>query len=135
MLTSAAGVGRSAVAGLASGAASPAANVLLSRWAPPLERSRLSAVAFAGLPFGVIIGVAFSWFLGTVQMGSVGLPAGPLVLGVAAAIVAVAFTVLASSDPRLHSSITRRERFYILQSIEEEQVLPLLYRSVLWPVF
>ena len=49
--------------GLGEGVTFPAMNSLFSDWAPPLERSRLSTIAFSGAQLGTILALPISGIL------------------------------------------------------------------------
>ncbi|XP_037908104.1 sialin-like isoform X2 [Hermetia illucens] len=51
--------------GVMSGGTFPAMLALWSKWAPPAERSRMTAVAYCGIHFGIIITNVLSGFLAT----------------------------------------------------------------------
>ena len=51
------------VQGLGEGVTFPAMNSLFSDWAPPLERSRLSTIAFSGAQLGTILSLPISGIL------------------------------------------------------------------------
>lgn len=51
------------IEGLGAGVSLPAIHVMLSKWAPPEERNRISSLAYAGMAVGTVIALPFSGIL------------------------------------------------------------------------
>ncbi|KAF4526241.1 hypothetical protein B566_EDAN001926 [Ephemera danica] len=104
--------------GLGEGVTFPAMHVMLSRWIPPLERSKYAAYVYAGSHFGTVLSMPLSGYLCSIE----GIPGGgwPLAfyltggLGIA---WFVAWMFLVSDSPDTHPSISQEERSYINHSL------------------
>ncbi|XP_064611528.1 sialin-like [Liolophura sinensis] len=105
-----------AIAGLATGVAFPAAHCLWGRWAPPLERSKLMALCYAGPPIGNIITLSISGLLCAYGFDN-GWGSIFYVYGLGAAVWLLAWFYVVHDRPRDHPRITEIERDFIEQSI------------------
>ncbi|KAG0717620.1 putative inorganic phosphate cotransporter [Chionoecetes opilio] len=149
------------VMGLGEGVTFPAMNSLMARWVPPLERSRMSSLVYAGAQFGTVVSLPICGLLcqgGTIWHGGFaphlrsavsgvflgGWPAVFYVFGVLGILWFVAWMVLIHNDPSSHPRIHPRERLFIQQSLHHGDVptkaLPVPYMSIInsmpfWAVF
>ncbi|XP_076624580.1 putative inorganic phosphate cotransporter [Colletes latitarsis] len=101
----------------------PCIHTLLSKWAPPSERARLGAFAYAGAQFGTVICFPISGFLAA---SSSGWPSVFYVFGVLAVFWSILFYIYGFDSPSQHPRITEKERVYIehnLMSAEEKEML------------
>ncbi|XP_042197417.1 vesicular glutamate transporter 2.2 [Callorhinchus milii] len=101
--------------GLVEGVTYPACHGIWSKWAPPLERSRLATTSFCGSYAGAVIAMPLAGIL--VQY--TGWPSVFYVYG-SFGIVWYMFWILVSYEsPAAHPTITEEERTYIEESIGE----------------
>uniref|UniRef100_H3BDJ0 Solute carrier family 17 member 8 n=1 Tax=Latimeria chalumnae TaxID=7897 RepID=H3BDJ0_LATCH len=103
--------------GLVEGVTYPACHGMWSRWAPPLERSRLATTSFCGSYAGAVVAMPLAGVLVQYQ----GWPSVFYVyaIGIFGLIWYVFWLLLAYGSPVAHPSITEEERTYIETSIGE----------------
>ncbi|XP_043120009.1 vesicular glutamate transporter 3 [Puntigrus tetrazona] len=101
--------------GLVEGVTYPACHGMWSRWAPPLERSRLATTSFCGSYAGAVIAMPLAGIL--VQY--VGWPSVFYIYGVFGIIWYIFWLLLAYDSPAIHPTISEEERTYIETSIGE----------------
>ncbi|XP_065134669.2 vesicular glutamate transporter 3 [Paramisgurnus dabryanus] len=101
--------------GLVEGVTYPACHGMWSRWAPPLERSRLATTSFCGSYAGAVIAMPLAGIL--VQY--VGWPSVFYIYGVFGIIWYTFWLLLAYDSPAIHPTISEEERTYIETSIGE----------------
>ncbi|KAM9315934.1 sialin [Gastrophryne carolinensis] len=105
-----------ALEGLGEGVTFPAMHAMWSSWAPPLERSRLLSLSYAGAQLGTVVSLPLSglicyyldWVYVFYIFGS---------LGVLWFIMWLCFV---SDDPQSHRTISDTEREYILSALKNE---------------
>uniref|UniRef100_A0A671XIU3 Solute carrier family 17 member 8 n=1 Tax=Sparus aurata TaxID=8175 RepID=A0A671XIU3_SPAAU len=101
--------------GLVEGVTYPACHGMWSKWAPPLERSRLATTSFCGSYAGAVIAMP----LAGVLVQYVGWPSVFYIYGVFGIIWYVMWLLLAYGSPAEHPTITEEERTYIETTIGE----------------
>uniref|UniRef100_A0A1I8HQ19 MFS domain-containing protein n=1 Tax=Macrostomum lignano TaxID=282301 RepID=A0A1I8HQ19_9PLAT len=101
--------------GLLEGFSYPACNGILSHWAPPLERSRLSTIVFCGGFFGSFLGLLSSGWLSE----RFGWPVMFYLYGALGVAWFCVFTACVSEKPSSDRCITDEEREYIEIEIGE----------------
>uniref|UniRef100_A0AAQ5XIW3 Major facilitator superfamily (MFS) profile domain-containing protein n=1 Tax=Amphiprion ocellaris TaxID=80972 RepID=A0AAQ5XIW3_AMPOC len=101
--------------GLVEGVTYPACHGMWSKWAPPLERSRLATTSFCGSYAGAVIAMPLAGIL--VQY--VGWSSVFYIYGVFGIIWYVLWLLLAYGSPAEHPTITDEERMYIESTIGE----------------
>ncbi|XP_059421133.1 vesicular glutamate transporter 3-like isoform X2 [Carassius carassius] len=101
--------------GLVEGVTYPACHGMWSKWAPPLERSRLATTSFCGSYAGAVIAMPLAGIL--VQY--VGWPSVFYIYGVFGIIWYTFWLLLAYDSPAIHPTISEEERTYIETSIGE----------------
>uniref|UniRef100_A0AAQ6IU69 Major facilitator superfamily (MFS) profile domain-containing protein n=1 Tax=Anabas testudineus TaxID=64144 RepID=A0AAQ6IU69_ANATE len=101
--------------GLVEGVTYPACHGMWSKWAPPLERSRLATTSFCGSYAGAVIAMPLAGIL--VQY--VGWSSVFYIYGVFGIIWYVMWLLLAYGSPAQHPTITDEERMYIETTIGE----------------
>lgn len=101
--------------GLVEGVTYPACHGLWSKWAPPLERSRLATTSFCGSYAGAVIAMP----LAGVLVQYVGWPSVFYVYGVLGLLWYIMWLLLAYGSPAAHPTITDTERIYIETAIGE----------------
>lgn len=97
--------------GFAEGPSYPAMHALLSRWAPPLERTRMTSISYSGAFVGTIVALAVGGALGlrwTLNF---------YIFGVAGIAWSLLWLILGSSTPAESSSIRKAELNYILTTL------------------
>ncbi|XP_030644777.1 sialin [Chanos chanos] len=102
-----------ALEGFGEGVTFPAMAAMWGRWAPPLERARLMTFSGAGGNFGAFVAFPLTGFI----CHSWGWPAVFYCCGGAGCLWALFWFLFVSDDPRTHSSISTREKDYIINSI------------------
>ncbi|XP_066541453.1 vesicular glutamate transporter 3 isoform X2 [Hoplias malabaricus] len=101
--------------GLVEGVTYPACHGMWSKWAPPLERSRLATTSFCGSYAGAVIAMP----LAGVLVQYVGWPSVFYVYGVFGIIWYTFWLLLAYESPAEHPTISEEERTYIETTIGE----------------
>ncbi|CAD5217471.1 unnamed protein product [Bursaphelenchus okinawaensis] len=111
-------IGLRAVLGACQGAMFPAMQQMWSVWAPPMERSLLTGVSFAGAQVGNVMVMPLSGIL--CKYGPFGgWPSIFYVLGLAGLVWAVLWFYCVADSPKTHRQITDEEREYIVDSLAE----------------
>ncbi|CAI5664560.1 unnamed protein product [Oreochromis niloticus] len=101
--------------GLVEGVTYPACHGMWSKWAPPLERSRLATTSFCGSYAGAVIAMP----LAGVLVQYVGWSSVFYVYGVFGILWYTLWLLLAYGSPADHPTITDEERMYIESTIGE----------------
>ncbi|XP_041113285.1 vesicular glutamate transporter 3-like [Polyodon spathula] len=101
--------------GLVEGVTYPACHGMWSKWAPPLERSRLATISFCGSYAGAVIAMP----LAGVLVQYVGWPSVFYVYGAFGLIWYTCWLLFAYGSPAVHPTIDEEERTYIETSIGE----------------
>ncbi|KAM4677523.1 vesicular glutamate transporter 3 [Discoglossus pictus] len=107
------------VQGLVEGVTYPACHGMWSKWAPPLERSRLATTSFCGSYAGAVIAMPLAGIL--VQY--IGWSSVFYIYGMFGMFWYVFWLLHATESPAAHPSITTEERTYIETSIGEGSTL------------
>ncbi|VVC38434.1 Major facilitator superfamily,Major facilitator superfamily domain [Cinara cedri] len=100
--------------GMAQGFIYPAINVLLSKWVPKSEKSRLISFVFSGQIFGALTMFPMA---GHLAGSAGGWPAIFYVGGVLALVWALIWSLIGANSPREHESISEAEREFIISSL------------------
>ena len=118
------------VLGLFASMTYPACQSMWGRWAPPLERTKLSAVAFSGGSVGAVLTFAASGFLCSSDGGW---PSIFYVTGSLALLWTLVWFWLIYDSPSTHPTISQEERDYIIASLEEksQKTPPTPWRGML----
>ncbi|XP_033757483.1 LOW QUALITY PROTEIN: uncharacterized transporter slc-17.2-like [Pecten maximus] len=106
------------ILGICSGVTFPAMHALWGSWAPPLERSKLTAFTYAGAQLGNVITYPLSGMLCKYGFAG-GWPSIFYVLGMVNVVWVVVWWILASDSPMEHKGITKEERDYITHALAE----------------
>ncbi|GFY74224.1 hypothetical protein TNIN_499561 [Trichonephila inaurata madagascariensis] len=97
-----------ALEGIGEGLTYPSMNTMVSRWAPKLERSRISSAVFSGCPLGTVVSLSVSgWLCGLDFLG--GWPAVFYVFGTAGCIWSVLWFIIIYDSPDIHPDISEEE--------------------------
>lgn len=99
--------------GLFSGVVFPAIMGIMSKWAPPLERTRMSSLAFSGSFAGTVIALLGSGLLGEY----LGWESIFYVFGALGILWYIAWFFIIEESPETDSRISDAERHYIIQTI------------------
>lgn len=98
--------------GMGEGVTFPSMHAMLSKWVPPLERSRFAAYVYAGANFGTIISLPLSgWLCSLDFMG--GWPLAFYIFGGLGIVWFVFWMYFVFNEPRQHPRISPEERRYI----------------------
>ncbi|XP_054578172.1 sialin isoform X2 [Eptesicus fuscus] len=105
-----------ALEGLGEGVTFPAMHAMWSSWAPPLERSKLLSISYAGAQLGTVISLPLSgiicfymnWTYVFYFFGIVGI------------IWFVLWIWLVSNTPETHTTISHQEKEYIISSLKNQ---------------
>ncbi|XP_067658863.1 sialin-like [Haliotis asinina] len=104
------------IIGFAAGVSYPATHSLWGRWAPPLERSKLMSVCYAGSPVGCIISFALSGYLCANGFDN-GWGSIFYIFGAANLVWVVVWMLVSADCPRKHRFISEKEIAYIERKI------------------
>ncbi|KAI6177635.1 MFS domain-containing protein [Aphelenchoides bicaudatus] len=107
-----------ALLGLSQGSVFPAMQQMWSLWAPPLERSLLTGVSFAGAQIGNVLVMPLSGLLCRYGWDG-GWPMIYYLLGVFGIVWAVLWLSCVSDSPQKHRRIQEDERNYIMDSLQD----------------
>uniref|UniRef100_H2ZMF2 Major facilitator superfamily (MFS) profile domain-containing protein n=1 Tax=Ciona savignyi TaxID=51511 RepID=H2ZMF2_CIOSA len=99
--------------GLAEGVLYPSCHGIWSKWAPPLERSRLATISFSGSYAGAVIGMP----IGGMLVEYAGWPSVFYVFGCCGMAWFILWTLTSHDSPATHPGISHAERTYIEESI------------------
>lgn len=101
------------IMGIAGGVTLPGMHVLVARWAPPQERSKISSAVYAGMTLGTLVCMPFSGFLAAaIDWSAVFYIQGGLSL-----LWYILWLIFVYDSPALHPRISRAERKYIEESL------------------
>ncbi|KAL4710925.1 hypothetical protein ACJJTC_002555 [Scirpophaga incertulas] len=120
--------------GIGGGVTFPAMHVLLSKWAPPAERSVMAALVYAGTSLGSVI----SMLMAGVLTANVGWESVFYVMGGLSCLWCVLWVFLVQDTPQQQPLISLEERNMIVTSLggkaddhSEHKKLPVPWRAVL----
>nr|KAI8731889.1 sialin-like isoform X1 [Biomphalaria glabrata] len=114
------------VLGVAAGVTFPCLHALLGKWAPPLERTILTACTFSGIPIGNIVTFSISGVL--CQSGfDNGWGSIFYLSGIFTVLWVIAWFLMTADTPAQHKWISERERVYIESSIGKGAVKKVRY--------
>jgi ACS family sodium-dependent inorganic phosphate cotransporter-like MFS transporter 5 len=109
--------------GLGEGVTFPAMHAMWAKWAPPLEKSKLTTISYAGPHLGSVVAYAASGEL--CKHGFKSPPHGSrwpsvfYVFGAAGFLWCISWFLIAHNSPASHPTISSEERLYIESKIEE----------------
>ncbi|XP_065843595.1 sialin-like [Oscarella lobularis] len=112
--------------GLGEGVTYPAVHAMWGKWAPPLERSKLTTIGYTGASIGTVLAMPISGILCDVGFKSPPAwsrwPSVFYVFGTLGLIWCILWFALVHSSPRNHPRISAEERDYIESSIRDEEI-------------
>lgn len=97
------------IEGLGEGVTFPTMHAMLARWAPEMERSKLSAFIYAGAPMGTVISMPLSGLL----CDAVGWESVFYIFGSAGVVWFVVWIWLVHNSPEEHLTISAEEKRYV----------------------
>lgn len=100
------------IMGLGQGPLYPALNVLMSHWAPQLERGRMGALVFAGAQLGNVVSMAASGFI----IDALGWSGVFYIFGAIGSLWFALWLAIFASNPVKHPWISDAEKDYITQN-------------------
>ncbi|XP_068027016.1 sialin isoform X4 [Melanerpes formicivorus] len=126
-----------ALEGLGEGVTFPAMHSMWSAWAPPLERSKLLSISYAGAQLGTVVSLPLSglicYYLSWVYVF--------YIFGALGVLWFIFWMCLVSDTPERHRSIAHAEREYILSSLKDQLSTqksvpwcPILQSLPLWAI-
>ena len=113
-------IGLRVLEGIGEGVTFPSMHALLSRWIPPMERSRAVTFVHAGTQLGTVIGMLLSGVLCDHGFAG-GWPSVFYVFGAAACVWSFAWFLLCHNSPSTHPRISVSERQFIEKSMESRE--------------
>ncbi|XP_004926297.1 ec74 protein isoform X1 [Bombyx mori] len=119
--------------GIGGGVTFPAMHVLLSKWAPPAERSVMAALVYAGTSLGTVI----SMLMAGVLTANVGWESVFYVMGGLSCVWCVLWVILVQDSPQQQPLISAEERSMIVSSLggktndKSHKKLPVPWSKVL----
>uniref|UniRef100_A0A673TW63 Solute carrier family 17 member 1 n=2 Tax=Suricata suricatta TaxID=37032 RepID=A0A673TW63_SURSU len=106
-----------AAQGVSQGTAFIAQHTIWVKWAPPLERGRLTSLSLSGVLLGSFIVLLVTGFI----CRSLGWPMVFYIFGACGCGVSLLWFLLFYDDPKTHPCISVSERNYIVSSLNQEQ--------------
>ncbi|XP_033323679.2 uncharacterized protein LOC117218986 [Megalopta genalis] len=107
-----------ALMGLSQSCLLPCTQTLLSKWAPPNERARFGAFAYAGGQFGTVLSFPIS---GALAASSLGWKSIFYVFGALAVLWSIMFFIFGFDSPSAHPRISEMEKQYIENSLKTSE--------------
>ncbi|XP_075718149.1 sialin [Rhinoderma darwinii] len=105
-----------ALEGLGEGVTFPAMHAMWSSWAPPLERSRLLSLSYAGAQLGTVVSLPLSglicYYMDWIYVF--------YIFGALGVVWFIMWLFLVSDTPQTHRTISDPEREYILSALKHE---------------
>lgn len=105
------------IMGLGEGMNNPAVNVMLAKWSPPSERSKLGTLVFAGNQIGSTFVNSVSGLL--LQYSPIGWSSVFYFFGSIAVIWVIVFLIVCYNTPNEHPFISDKEKQYINDATQE----------------
>ncbi|XP_060523181.1 putative inorganic phosphate cotransporter [Cylas formicarius] len=118
------------VQGLAQGFFFPIAYLMLSKWAPEEERSRMMTFVYSGI---LVAGIITGPVTGYICASSVGWPVGFYVFGSVGLLWCLLWLFMGYDSPAVHPTISPQERKYIEESLghhEAAEVVPTPWKAI-----
>lgn len=105
--------------GIGSGALFPAMHSMWGKWAPPMERSKLAGLTYAGCMIGNVVTLPLSGVL--CQYGfDGGWGSVFYLIGISSVVCLVFWAIFTSDTPQSNRYISTAERNYIVHSLKDE---------------
>ncbi|XP_043819911.1 sialin isoform X1 [Dromiciops gliroides] len=126
-----------ALEGLGEGVTYPAMHAMWSSWAPPLERSKLLSISYAGAQLGTVISLPLSGII----CFYMDWPYVFYFFGALGILWFILWIWLVSDKPETHKTISASEKEYILYSLKDQLTaqksvpwIPMLKSLPLWSI-
>ncbi|CAD5125480.1 DgyrCDS13693 [Dimorphilus gyrociliatus] len=103
--------------GFGSGAVFPIMHAIWGQWAPPMERSKLVSISYAGAMMGSVLSLATSGALCEHGFAG-GWPSIFYITGITSALWLILWIVFVSDSPSNHRFIGKEEQSYIIDSLK-----------------
>lgn len=117
------------IEGIFEGVTFPCIHAIWCKWAPPLERSRMASIAFAGNYAGTVVSMPMSGILAN----SIGWESIFYVFGTIGCIWFVAWTIIVKKSPEDDPFISEDEKTYIMTKLgnkRHEDIPPPPWKSI-----
>uniref|UniRef100_A0A3Q2HMX8 Sialin n=1 Tax=Equus caballus TaxID=9796 RepID=A0A3Q2HMX8_HORSE len=126
-----------ALEGLGEGVTFPAMHAMWSSWAPPLERSKLLSISYAGAQLGTVVSLPLSGIICLYMNWTYVF----YLFGIVGIIWFILWISLVSDTPETHMRISQYEKEYILSSLRNQLSsqksvpwVPMLKSLPLWAI-
>ncbi|XP_042865549.1 putative inorganic phosphate cotransporter [Penaeus japonicus] len=106
------------VEGLGEGVTFPAMNSMMAKWIPPLERSKMGSLVYAGAQFGTVVSLPISGLLCQSNFLG-GWPSVFYVFGASGVVWFILWMVLVYKTPESHPRISLDEKIYIQTTLNQ----------------
>lgn len=113
--------------GIFQGISFPCTHGIISKWAPPLERSKMITFAYAGCQLGTVLANPICGVLAFYSWESVFYLFGGL-----SAVYSIAFYFLIFDDPSLHPRIQQSEKYYIQKALGDKKAKAIPLSMLPW---
>ncbi|XP_032720250.1 sialin isoform X3 [Lontra canadensis] len=120
-----------------TGVTFPAMHAMWSSWAPPLERSKLLSISYAGAQLGTVISLPLSGIICFYMNWTYVF----YLFGIVGIVWFILWIFFVSETPETHKTISRHEKEYILSSLKNQLSsqksvpwTPMLRSSPLWAI-
>lgn len=100
--------------GMAQGFIFPSCHVLLSKWAPPSERSKLSAIVYSAAQLGNVVMLLIG---GEIAASTLGWPGIFYISGAISLVWCLLWVIYGSNSPEECKRITKEEKQFIQSSL------------------
>uniref|UniRef100_A0A8C9D8I4 Sialin n=1 Tax=Panthera leo TaxID=9689 RepID=A0A8C9D8I4_PANLE len=120
-----------ALEGLGEGVTFPAMHAMWSSWAPPLERSKLLSISYAGAQLGTVISLPLSGIICFYMNWTYVF----YLFGIVGIIWFILWILLVSDKPETHKAISRHEKEYILSSLKNQVWTLKIHFSICYSLF
>lgn len=117
------------IEGVFEGVTFPCIHAVWAKWAPPLERSRMASLAFAGNYAGTVISMPMSGILA----GTLGWESIFYIFGAIGVVWFVAWTIVVKKSPQEDPFISEEEKNYIVQKLgnrKQDEVLTVPWKAI-----
>lgn len=117
------------IEGIFEGVTFPCIHAVWSKWSPPLERSRMASIAFAGNYAGTVVSMPLSGILAN----SVGWESIFYVFGSIGIVWFIAWIIIVRKSPQDDPYISEEEKIYIMKSLgdrKEDEALNPPWREI-----
>lgn len=111
------------IEGIFEGVTFPCIHAVWSKWSPPLERSRMASIAFAGNYAGTVVSMPLSGILA----GRYGWESVFYVFGTIGCVWFLAWTIIVKKSPRDDPFISEEEKRYIVHKLGNRSQTEVLH--------